>query len=170
MTEREKIRRLDERMEETEAVRNSGYFGANPVMVMANVFAVFLMIIPIRELVQVLGSFWVLFQGVLLWLGGYYRMQWLLTLTVEGRQVSWREFFRYVPVDWKEYRRHRYQILLAYTGKMFLCFAILQAASQLLSGTLARTGYRWQGLAYAAVMCFCCILLPGMSRIRRQGC
>ena len=168
MTDRERVRYFDERLVELEGKRNSGMGGIGMEVIMVNFFSVFLMLIPIRGLVQALGTYWVVFQGVLLYLGGYFRMQWLLTLTEGGKKISWKEFLKYVPVDWGEYRRHRYQVLLIYTGKMFLCFAVLQAISQVFSGAL-KTGYRWQGLAYVAVMCFCWILAPGVIRIWRRG-
>lgn len=169
MTDREKVWCFDDKVVKLEEKRNSGIGATNLGLIMTNYFSFFLMLIPIRELVQALGMFWIVFQGVLLYLGGYFRMQWLLGLSADGKRVPWREFLKYVPVNWREYRRHRYRVLLLYTGKMFLCFLVLQGLSQLLSGALIKTGYRWQELVYVTGMCFFWILVPGVLQIWRKG-
>ena len=127
-----------------------------------NTFAFVLMCVPFKEIFWELGVFWTAFHGLLLFLGGYWRMKWLLVLSENGKIVPWKEYLKYVPVDWKSYRCHRYQVLLSYTGKIFLCFVIIQMVFQILSKAFMGTELSFEGIAYAAAMCSGSILLPGV--------
>lgn len=160
MTGWQKILAFDKRIVKYEECRESGFAGLSLKCMFSNVFSFFLMWVPFKEIFWEMGVFWVGFHGLLLFLGGYWRMQWLMVLPENGKWVSWKEYLKYVPVDWKAYRRHRYQVLFCYAGKMFLCFSISQMVIQVLASILMGTGFSFGGIAYAAAMCVGCILLP----------
>lgn len=162
MTEWQKIKLFDKRIVKYEEHRESGFAGLSLPCIFANAFAFVLMCVPFKEIFWELGVFWTAFHGLLLFLGGYWRMKWLLVLSENGKIVPWKEYLKYVPVDWKSYRCHRYQVLLSYTGKKFLCFVIIQMVFQILSKAFMGTELSFEGIAYAAAMCSGSILLPGV--------
>lgn len=162
MTEWQKVRLFDKRIVKYEEHRESSFAGLSIKCIFANMFAFVLMCIPFKAIFQELEFFWAAFHGLLLFLGGYWRMQWLLVLSENGKMIPWKAYLKYVPVDWKLYRRRRYQVLLSYTGKIFLCFVMIQLVFQILSKVFMGTEVSFVGIAYAAAMCSGCILLPGV--------
>lgn len=166
MTEQQKVHCFDEKIMELEGERNYSIGGSNPLAICAEILSFFFMLIPINE-IQKSNYFLAVVPGLLLMSGSFLRMQWLLVLIKDGRQISWKKYLKYVPVDWREYRRHRYQLLMKYAGKMSLCMVLAQLLSQIFSGNLLETGYQWIGIIYVAAMCFVFILVPGVIRIWR---
>ncbi len=168
----ERIVKFDEKAVKFEEIRNSGVGGMSLGMIFVNSFAVILMIVPFGQMLfeetgRVTGGVWTLIQGCLLMIGVYLRMQWLLGLERGGKMISWKEYLKYVPVDWKEYRRHRIWVLLRYTGKMLFCYVILQGISQLCAIAVMGAEAHWGELVYAPLMCMGWILLPGLFFIWR---
>lgn len=162
MTEWQKVQEFDREIVRYEERRESGFGGLSIQCIFATVFSFVLMWIPFKEIFRELGAYWAVFHGILLFLGVYWRMRWLMGLPGARGLVSWKEYLKYVPVDWREYRRHRYQVLFRYTGKIFFCFAVSQVVFQVLSFVFAGTAVCFMGIAYAAGLCFGCVLLPGM--------
>ncbi|RKI39661.1 hypothetical protein D7V86_15705 [bacterium D16-51] len=162
MTGWQKVQEFDKKITKYEESRTSGFAGISIGCILANIFSFALMWVPFKEIFQEIGAFWAGFQGILLFLGVYWRMQWLFGLYGNGKWVSWKEYLKYVPVDWREYRRHRYQVLFRYAGKIFFWFAVSQMAFQVLSCMFTGTAVYFGGILYAAGMCLGFVLLPGM--------
>lgn len=162
MTESQKVQEFDREIVRYEERRESGFGGLSMQCIFANIFSFVLMWIPFKEIFWELGAYWTAFHGMLLFLGVYWRMRWLMGLPGARGLVSWKEYLKYVPVDWREYRRHRYQVLFRYTGKMFFCFAVSQMVFQVLAYAFTGAEVCFEEIAYAAVMCLGFIFLPGI--------
>ena len=159
------MQEFDKKIIKYEELRISGFAGISIGCILANVFSFVLMWIPLKEIFSEIAVFWAAFHGILLFLGVYWRMKWLLGLSGNGKRVSWKEYLKYVPVDWREYRRHRYQVLFRYASKIFFCFVISQMAFPKLSYMFIGTAVCFGGIMYAAGMCLGGVLLPGMADV-----
>lgn len=166
MTEQERIQSFDKKVMEYQGKKNFGVGKGSPGFVVTEVLALLFMLIPMERM----GGedvILVLVQGLAMGISGYFYMNWMFALTMEGKTVSWKTYLKYIPVDWEAFRHQRYRVLLQYTGCMFLCFAVLQVFSQIVGMLLLHNSFHLGGVVYAAVMCVLFILLPGLLRIAR---
>lgn len=162
----ERVADFDKKIIAYEEKRTFGIRGISLGAVIIHIPTVLLMLFPMGEISRDSAGIW-LAQGGVLFFCVYLRMQWLFGLTAEGKQASWKEYLKYVPVDWRAYRHHRIDILISYTGKMLLCYAGLQVCVQLFAMLLAGAGFHLEGIVFAVVMCVLWILVPGLLMVWR---
>lgn len=167
MTERERIISFDKKIKEYEKKRGYGVGSTNPGVVVLEVISTMLMLVVPMDAIYEYDYFLIMLHVVSAGAAGILNMSWLLAALVEGQAVSWKQYLKYVPVDWKEFRRYRYEILLKYTGKMFLCYGGAQLAATLWWVITLHQKFTLWGVVYAAGICIVCILLPGIFRVRR---
>lgn len=166
---RERIRKFDGRLIALESPLQVGGWHGEWLECFLALLVCLLMLLPLPEVSG--ASFYLLgIHAVLLLSDTWIYIRWALAHTLEDqRQMSWKQYLRYVPMDWREYRRHRMELLLRHIGRLFLAAQLCQVLSQLAVGTLLRQGCQWQSFVYVTAVFFVCAVLPGIYQIRKYA-
>lgn len=167
MTERERIIAFDKKVKEYENKRSQGVGNSNPLVIVLEILcSIFLLCFPVNNIGEN-EYMLIMIHIVMAGSAGMLHMSWLLAVAADGKVDTWKNYLKYVPVDWKEFRRYRYELLFKYTGQMFLCYGGAQLFSTIWWAVTRHGEFNLWGVVYAAILCVVSILLPGIFRIRR---